>query len=96
MTVEAHAADRHVPARTPAGVRVALQGADRAEFEREYRAAITRAGRDFDLAPVHELVERWWRVAVLAADPVANQRMLQTVAALRSGCAVPSTPWRQA
>jgi hypothetical protein len=95
VTAEAHAPERRLPPRTPSGVRAALAGGDRAEFERDYRAALARAGADFDLTPVHDVVERWWRVAALAADPAAHRRMLGAVDALRAGDRLPSTPWRR-
>lgn len=96
MTAEAHPGPPRWPARSPGGVRAALAGRDREEFERDYRAALDRAGSDFDLGPVHEVVERWCQVAVAAADRPAQQRMLAAVDALRAGRPVPSTPWRQA
>jgi Family of unknown function (DUF6247) len=95
VTAEAHHEEPRWPVRTPAGVRTALTGRDREEFEREYRAALDRAGSDFDLGPVQDLVERWWRVAVLSDDRAAHQRMLAAVDALRAGRPVASTPWRQ-
>jgi hypothetical protein len=93
MTVEAHAPGRRTPARTPAEVRAALTGSDRADFERDYQAAVARAAADYDLAPLHDVIDQWWQVAVLAADQVAHQRMLDTAAALRAGGPVRSTPW---
>ena len=95
VTAEAHAAEPRLPARTPAGVRGALLDGDRAEFERAYRAALLRASTDFDLTPVNDLIEQWWRVAVLSGDPAAHQRMLSAVASLRSGEPVASRRWRQ-
>lgn len=93
MTAEAHVPGSRVPARTPADVRAALTGAGRAEFEQAYQAALARAAADYDLAPMHEVIEQWWQVAVLGADPAAHRRMLDTVAALRAGGPVRSTPW---
>ena len=95
MTADAHLTDRHLPVRSPAGVRSALVGDDRSVFEDDYRAALARASEDFDLTPIHEVVERWWRVAALSADPAANKRMLNAVADLRAGRPVPSSPWRR-
>jgi Family of unknown function (DUF6247) len=96
VTAEAHREEPRWPARTPAGVRAALSGRNREDFERDYRAALDRASSDFDLSPVHGLVERWWRIAVLSDDSAAHQRMLTAVDALRAGRPVASTPWRQA
>ena len=95
MTAEAHQREPRWPARTPAGVRAALTGQSRAEFERGYRDAMDRASSDFDLSPVQELVERWWRIAVSSQDGAAHERMLAAVAALREGRPVSNTPWRQ-
>ena len=95
MTVEAHVPDALLPARTPAGIRAALTGEDRADFERGYQAALTRAGTDFDLSPIHELLDHWRQIAVLRADRAAHQRTLNAAAALRAGQPVPSTPWAQ-
>ena len=93
MTAEAHPPGHPVPARTPAEIRAALTGADRAEFERAYQATLAAASTDYDLAPLHDVIDQWWQVAVLTADPAAHQRMLDTAAALRRGETVPSTPW---
>jgi Family of unknown function (DUF6247) len=95
VTAEAHAGQPRWPARTPAGVRAALTDRDRTGFERDYRAALERASAEFDLSPVHAVVERWWRIAVLSQDGTAQQRMLATVDLLRAGRPVASTPWRQ-
>jgi Family of unknown function (DUF6247) len=96
VTAEAHRSEPSLPARTPAGVRAALSGQDRAEFERDYRAALGRAAAEFDLTPVHELLERWWQRAVLAADRPAHRRMLAAAAELRAGRPVASVPWTDA
>jgi Family of unknown function (DUF6247) len=93
MTAEAHRDRPGVPPRTPAGVRDALSGADRAAFERAYQAAVARAGAAYDLQPIQDVLEHWWRIAVLAADRSAERRMLDSAAALRAGRSVPSTSW---
>jgi hypothetical protein len=93
MTAEPHHHGHPIPSRTPAAIRVVLADSDRTEFEREYQAALTRAGVDYDLAPVHDLLDRWWQIAVLTADARADRRMLDAAAALRAGRAVPGIPW---
>jgi hypothetical protein len=93
MTAEAHVHGNPIPARTPAEIRAALTGADRAEFERSYQAALVVAAGDYDLSPLRDVLDQWWQVAVLTADPAAHQRMLDTADALRAGRPVPSTPW---
>ena len=72
-------------------MRSALVGGDLSAFQDDYRAAPVRASDDFDLNPIHEVLERWWRVAVLSADPAAHQRMLSAVADLRTGRPAPSS-----
>ena len=76
-------------------MRAALHGDELAEYEQEYRASLAKAAADYDLAPVHAVIERWWRVAVLESDAAAHQRMLAAVADIRAGRAVRGTPWRQ-
>lgn len=95
MTAEAHAPEPRLPARTPAGIRAALEDQDRAHFEEDYRSALRRAAVEFDLTGVHEIIEHWWQLAVLRSDRQAHQRTLATAAALRAGDPVPSTPWDQ-
>ncbi len=95
MTAEAHAPEPRLPARTPAGIRAALEDHDRAHFEGEYQSALLRAGAEFDLTGVHEVIEHWWQLAVLRSDRPAHQRTLAVAAALRAGQPVPSTPWDQ-
>jgi hypothetical protein len=93
MTAEAHAPRSGPPARTPAEVRAALTGTDRASFERDYQAALSRAAIDYDLTPLQDVLNRWWHVAVLTIDEPAHQRMLDTAADLRAGRPVTSAPW---
>ena len=83
MTADAHQPHQRPPARTPAASRAALAGADRAEFERDYQAAVARAAAQYELEPLQEVLDRWWQVAVLTADPAAHQRMLQRADGLR-------------
>jgi hypothetical protein len=82
-----------LPARTPAAVRAALAGADRTQFESEYQAAVSTAAEDYDLAPLQDVLDQWWHVAILITDPAAHQRMLDTADALRAGRPAASTPW---
>lgn len=93
MTAEAHDPRPRPQARTPAAVRDALSGADRAGFERDYQQALRRAAADYDLTAMHDVIDQWWQVAVLTADQPAHQRMLDVVADLKAGRPVNSTPW---
>jgi hypothetical protein len=64
--------------KTPAAIRDALDPAQRAQFEVEYRAALARAADTLDLEPVLALVQRtWWVRAVMHLNP----EMLNGVAA---------------
>jgi hypothetical protein len=42
---------------------------------------------------LQDVLDPWYDVAVLTADPDAHRRMLDTAAALRAGHRVASTPW---
>jgi hypothetical protein len=42
-------------------------------FEAELRAALARAGDDFDLGPVERLLDRWWGVAAIRANPLSDR-----------------------
>ncbi|MGP4015291.1 DUF6247 family protein [Saccharopolyspora sp. 5N708] len=39
------------------------------EFEREFHQAMAESDDDFDLNRVQQVVDRWWPVACLAANP---------------------------
>ena len=93
MTADAHTAQPARPGRTPGAIRAALSGADRSEFEHAYQAAVDKAAADYDLTPLYDVLDRWWQVAVLTADPTAHRRMLDMAAALRAGGPVESVPW---
>lgn len=93
MTAEPHAPRPQPPARTPAAVRAALTGADCASFEQDYQGALSQAAADYDLTPLHDVIDQWWQVAVLLADQAAHKRMLDTAADLKAGRPVNSTPW---
>lgn len=48
--------------------------AERAQFEREFHAALDDAGDTFDASPVDTLIGRWWAraIALLNPDPAAD------------------------
>lgn len=48
-----------------------------AEFEVEFRQALTKAEADFDLRPVDSLLDRWWGIAVIRANPLTNEEQAQ-------------------
>ena len=47
-----------------------MSPAEGAEFEREFAAAAEQAGRDVDTAPLEAVLEHWWRVAAIRANPL--------------------------
>ncbi|WP_131745868.1 DUF6247 family protein [Frankia sp. Cppng1_Ct_nod] len=55
--------------KTGPAVHAALDAERRAEFEAEFRAALAHADDRFDLDAVQDVVERWWPMAVLCANP---------------------------
>lgn len=75
MTVAAMKIERSGPA-----IRAALAefAADEcAVFEAELGEAITRAAEDFDLAPAEAVLDRWWGVAVIRANPLTEPEQAQ-------------------
>lgn len=44
--------------------------ADLAEFEAEFGRAITAAATSLDLATAQEVLNRWWRIAAIQANPL--------------------------
>jgi hypothetical protein len=43
-----------------------------AQFEAELAAALARASAELDLAPADEVLDRWWGVAAIRANPLAE------------------------
>lgn len=43
------------------------------QFEAEFRQAIARAHEEFDLASVDAVLDRWWRIAAVRANPLTAQ-----------------------
>jgi hypothetical protein len=86
--------------RGPRNIRGWLPATDHEAFDVEYRAALRRAGEELDLAPLHQCVDSWWRLAVLKADPDGYAQMLQTADRLQQladrGEEIPAgRPWRE-
>ncbi|SDO99285.1 hypothetical protein SAMN04487905_101365 [Actinopolyspora xinjiangensis] len=52
--------------------RAILEGEDRAQFEREFRQALTRVSEDFDTSHIDHVLNRWWGSAVDAAQPITD------------------------
>ncbi|MGH3993888.1 MAG: DUF6247 family protein, partial [Pseudonocardiaceae bacterium] len=53
-------------------------------FEAEFAEALARAGTKFDLAPADAVLDRWWGVAVMRANPLSEREQAQ-VARARAG-----------
>jgi hypothetical protein len=72
--------------KTPAAIRDALDPAQRAQFESEYRAALARAADTLDLEPVLTLVQRtWWVRAVVCLNPEILDGMASDIDRLAAG-----------
>ncbi|WP_236722422.1 DUF6247 family protein [Mycobacterium avium] len=57
---------------------------DVGEFEAEFRIALAEADDTFDLAPVHAVLDKWWRRAHLRRKPPTEEERA-AVARARSG-----------
>ncbi|MFG2005202.1 DUF6247 family protein [Spirillospora sp. NPDC048911] len=78
------------PAAAPPGkdlksIRAALLPEDRAGFDSGLRRAMNTAADHLDLAPVHEFIEAWWRIAVFSMDPDKHRAARGTAEALVRG-----------
>jgi hypothetical protein len=82
------------PDATPQAIRAALIGEERAEFERDYRAALVEAARTLELTGVLDVLRNWRHVAWITqrhgAD--AHRRMLVAAGRLMAGEDVPTVP----
>lgn len=52
-----------------------------AEFEAEFAQALARAGAEFDLAPAEKVLDRWWGIAVIRANPLSEEEQAQVARA---------------
>lgn len=52
--------------KTPEAIHAALGPAERCNFDRDCRRALGPAATRSSLEPVHQVIERWWRVATAA------------------------------
>jgi hypothetical protein len=55
------------PDKTPEGILSALPSDRRGTFTAEFRQAMSQGAEKLALAPVHEVLDRWWPIAVLYA-----------------------------
>lgn len=73
--------------RTGPAIRAALAEAAPEQcvrFEAEFRQALARAGTDFDLSPIERVLDRWWGIAAVRANPLSDAEREQ-VARARAG-----------
>jgi Family of unknown function (DUF6247) len=50
-----------------------LSPAECEEFEAEFRQALAHADADFDLGHVDAVLDRWWGIAAMCANPLTEQ-----------------------
>lgn len=55
-----------------------------ARFETEFTAAIARAGRQLDLTEAESVLDRWWGIAAIRANPLSEVEQTQ-LARARAG-----------
>jgi hypothetical protein len=48
-----------------------------AQFEAEFAEAVARAGAEYDLAPAEAVLDRWWGIAAIRANPLSEQEQAQ-------------------
>ena len=76
-----------VIARPGPAIRVLLaevSPAECAEFERDFAAAAEQAGREVDIAPLDDVLHRWWRIAAVRGNPLTDAE-LAMIEGARSG-----------
>jgi hypothetical protein len=66
------------PKATPAAIREALIDEERVEFERDYRDAVSKAGKTWDLSPVFDVLRNYHRIACITRlnGASSHRRML--------------------
>jgi hypothetical protein len=50
-------------------------------FETEFRQAFARADTDFDLSPLQRVLDRWWGIATIRANPLSDTEREQVTRA---------------
>jgi hypothetical protein len=82
------------PDATPQAIRAALVDGERADFERDYQAALTEAARTLDLTGVLDVLRNWRRIAWITQrqGPDAHRRMLDAATRLLAGEDIPVVP----
>lgn len=75
LMVVATAIERSGPA-----VRAVLRAVSPEEcvtFEAELRTALDRARSELDLGPAEQVLDRWWRIAAIRANPLGAEEQAQ-------------------
>ncbi|GAA3214174.1 DUF6247 family protein [Actinocorallia longicatena] len=73
------------PAKDLKSIRTALLPEDLSDFDSGLRRAMNTAADHLDLAPVHEFIEAWWRIAVSSMDPERHRAARRDGEALLRG-----------
>lgn len=50
-----------------------------AAFEAEFAQALPRASAELDLVPAEEVLDHWWGIAVIRANPLSEKEQAQVV-----------------
>lgn len=74
-----------LPGASPREIRAALRPEFRAEFDRDYRAALVEAGQSLELVGVHDVLEHWRTRAWVTRDPEQHRRLVRRAAELLTG-----------
>jgi hypothetical protein len=74
---------------SPAAIRQRLAPEDAQRFLHEYQRAIDEARVSLDLTTVHEVTERWRRIAILQTDAEGYRRTVRRAAELATGSPSP-------
>lgn len=48
-----------------------------AKFDADFRQAVAEAGVTFDLAPIEAVLDRWWGIAAIHANPLTEPEKAQ-------------------
>ena len=75
MTTATTRIERSGPAVRAALARLSPQ--ECAQFEADFTQATARAGTDYDLAPAQRVLDRWWGIAVIRANPLSEHELAQ-------------------
>lgn len=51
--------------------------ADAAVFEADFRQAVRQASSTFDVAPIEDVLNRWWGIAAIRANPLTDEEQAQ-------------------